>query len=104
MSFKGVALPLSIVQTKEMKPLVGWKVLLANITIVAFMPSCVTNPEHVLRVLRHSLVNLLIQSKAPTTKKKQQKNPKQIAYWATDSIKMQCTILIYGFLKEMCLV
>lgn len=81
----------------------GWEVLLADITILAFMPSCVTNPEHVLRVLRHSLVNLLIQSKATTTKK-QRKNPKQITYWGTDGIKMQCTILICEFEKEMCLV
>lgn len=33
------------------------------------MPSCVTNPEHVLRILRRSLVNLLIQSKATKTTK-----------------------------------
>lgn len=50
----------------------GWGVLLANITILAFMPSCVTNPEHVLRVLRHPLVNFFIQSKATRTKKQQQ--------------------------------
>lgn len=81
----------------------GWEVLLADITILAFMPSCVTNPEHVLRVLRHPLVNFFIQSKATTTKKATA-NPKQITYWGTDSIKMQCTILICGFFEEMCLV
>lgn len=41
----------------------GCNVLLVDITLLAFILSCATKPEHVLDTLRHLLLNLLMQKK-----------------------------------------